>query len=610
MWVEIQKPKLSPPPVPGADLEPWMTPEQVNDSAREMPDLREEIAIRIDDEDGEERFERRRIYDYPEIRRSWDEYVLENWWPWAELDRKKQEVFKSYRNLYSIYTSQQRLGEQYEVILGIGLLTWQMPDGHLVKRHLIAAQTSLEFDAARGVIRVWPAGEGARPCLEQDMIDPKHHPDPNLLTALERKVAEIGDEIWDITKLQSILAGWAHGASSRGVFDQTLARPDRVTADPIVHLAPAIILRRRSEHAYARLFAEIIRQIEEGTDIPSGVKPFVIPADNTPIDRGPPLGRDVGEIYFPLEANEQQKAIVQRLETHQGVLVQGPPGTGKSHTIVNLVCHLLASGQRILVTSHTPRALSVLRRFFTERTKEISPLSVILLGDDRLSLEAMERSVQGIMDRYNQWDAVWNRTRIQACEEKLHQARRKEANLLGDIRAIRERETYTHEKTFVAYEGTLQSIGETLRRQEAGYQWVVSHTREELEAPLDNDEAQELLSALRDGTFTAIASWPYQAIDPQILLKPSDFESWVEEENHAQERVQATGDAHAHPAFRPLQNTSAEIRRKILDSTEGNSSRGWRFSVFFACAGGANLTQRMSDSAISIPPEREREGRA
>ncbi|MFZ1414232.1 MAG: hypothetical protein WAS73_06605, partial [Defluviicoccus sp.] len=42
----------------------------------------------------------------------------------------------------------------------------------------------------------------------------------------------------------------------------------------------------------------------------------------------------------------------------------------------------------------------------------------------------------------------------------------------------------------------------------------------------------------------------------------------------------------------------------------GNSSRGWRFSVFFACAGGANLTQRMSDSAISIPPEREREGRA
>ena len=41
-----------------------------------------------------------------------------------------------------------------------------------------------------------------------------------------------------------------------------------------------------------------------------------------------------------------------------------------------------------------------------------------------------------------------------------------------------------------------------------------------------------------------------------------------------------------------------------------NCSRGWHFGAFFACAGGANLTQLMSDSAISIPPERAREGRA
>jgi len=37
--------------------------------------------------------------------------------------------------------------------------------------------------------------------------------------------------------------------------------------------------------------------------------------------------------------------------------VQGPPGTGKTHTIGNLVGHLLAQGKSVLVTSHTTKAL-------------------------------------------------------------------------------------------------------------------------------------------------------------------------------------------------------------------------------------------------------------
>ena len=83
--------------------------------------------------------------------------------------------------------------------------------------------------------------------------------------------------------------------------------------------------------------------------------------------------------------------------------MQGPPGTGKSHTIVNLICHALATGQRILVTSHAPRALRVLHEMIRERTRDISALSVVLLGDNRQSLDAMEASVQGILSRHNTW---------------------------------------------------------------------------------------------------------------------------------------------------------------------------------------------------------------
>ena len=100
---------------------------------------------------------------------------------------------------------------------------------------------------------------------------------------------------------------------------------------------------------------------------------------------------------------------MERLTTNQGVLVQGPPGTGKSHTIVNLICHALATGQRILVTSHAPRALKVLHDMIEEHAKKVAPLSVVQLGDDRKALNAMEKSVQGITGRKNTWDGLKSR---------------------------------------------------------------------------------------------------------------------------------------------------------------------------------------------------------
>src|SRR6266566_39603 len=50
-------------------------------------------------------------------------------------------------------------------------------------------------------------------------------------------------------------------------------------------------------------------------------------------------------------ANPEQIRIARQLEEYGGVLVQGPPGTGKTHTIGNLIGHLLAQGKSVLVTS-------------------------------------------------------------------------------------------------------------------------------------------------------------------------------------------------------------------------------------------------------------------
>ena len=88
-------------------------------------------------------------------------------------------------------------------------------------------------------------------------------------------------------------------------------------------------------------------------------------------------------MYFPLAANEEQKEIARRLATNYGLTVQGPPGTGKTHTIANLVSHLLAHGKKILITSQKENPLKVLKDKIPE---EIRDLCVPVLGGFRKRL--------------------------------------------------------------------------------------------------------------------------------------------------------------------------------------------------------------------------------
>ena len=322
-----------------------------------------------------------------------------------------------------MFQRQQRLGEAFEIVFGLGFLSWNSPDSPTVRRHLAVARVNVEFDPESGTLIVAPAGEGAHPTLEQDMLDPQYRPDPQELLSIEEELEKIGESVWAVGPLDGLLKSWVHSVDARGEYNAALERPGSSGQTPVVHLAPALILRARTERSYKRsyirAFEDIINQLEDGKPVPEGVSRFIsVSEDQTRGDATSKRGNSarLGEFFFPLPANDAQRQIVERLSTNQGVLVQGPPGTGKSHTIVNLICHALATGQRVLVTSHAPRALRVLhdmiREHTREHTRDIAPLSVVLLGDNRQSLDTMEASVQGILSRHNTWTPMESQATI------------------------------------------------------------------------------------------------------------------------------------------------------------------------------------------------------
>jgi hypothetical protein len=193
-----------------------------------------------------------------------------------------------------------------------------------------------------------------------------------------------------------------------------------------------LINRFRSLGAY--LFDDLKRlqeKLKDGCLIHDGPLALVTPPSDQPIEfepitfrglssRGSSSGGAVEELYFPLPYNDEQVTIVQRLKRAAGVTVQGPPGTGKTHTIANVICHYLAMGKRVLVTSRGEAALGVLQEKIPE---EIRALTVALLTSDREGIRQFQGSIEAIQHRVSQINPELTRqdiARIQGSIDRAH----------------------------------------------------------------------------------------------------------------------------------------------------------------------------------------------
>jgi len=578
VWLEVHKPNRIPPPPLPKKLQLWINESDLNNSSLDFPELRTKITItESQNETGRNKFGSyvrvEHIEDHPEIEKIWEKYCEEKWIPWAIKDQQLKAVQKIYTELFSIYQKQQKLGEQYEVIIGLGLLSWRTQDGQEIQRHLLTAQTSISFEAERGVISIGPSAEGAKLRLEQEMIDPQYRPNPEVINRINKECEEIGDNLADFDKIASILKRWVNSVSSNGTFEDTLIARKTVSTNPIVSFAPALILRKRTERSFVQIFSNIIELLESHAPLPPGVMRLITNADET-LDAW--LENDHvhtsetvndNTIYFPLEANEEQLKIIERFRNHQGVLVQGPPGTGKSHTIVNLIAHLLATGKRILVTSHTARALAVLKNFIKEKIPEMAPLAVVLLGNNRDALQEMENSIQGITSRYANWNAEKNRQKIRMLEAQLEKANRDEAQFIKEMFAIRERETYKYSRMFGNYKGTAQQIAIRVQSEKPRFAWFKDQPTVEAEPPLTVEQLHNLFHLLNNTELTEIERLNFSVLSPQDLPTPEEFQSLIDDEKKVSLQFQNYKAFLLHPGYSTLKNLNSDVRTKLKQHT-------------------------------------------
>jgi very-short-patch-repair endonuclease len=217
--------------------------------------------------------------------------------------------------------------------------------------------------------------------------------------------------------------------SPRGEFQPSGPIPVR-TEHPTVGRDPVFFLRARTL-GFAAALEAVLEDLQRDQTVPPSLLTVVgveaPSAENGSSERDD--SPDANEILFSKPANPEQHRIAERLARSGAVLVQGPPGTGKTHTIANLIGHLLAHGKTVLVTAHTTKALRVLRDHVVE---PLRPLCVSLLDNDLESRKQLQESVERIVEKLSQSDLV----RLEAAAMKLQIER---ARLIAECALVRKR---------------------------------------------------------------------------------------------------------------------------------------------------------------------------
>jgi very-short-patch-repair endonuclease len=510
-WLEVRKKRKPIRPSVPVEVKDWVRSEDL-DLIESEPYLHAEITVlveqQVQDHDAPSEVQRTaietrprqlRLADHPEVQEAWLEYIVSKWAPWAKEMRNWQEVQSVYERLDFMRNRIEEAEERYELLLAVGLLQWRDPTGTDVKRHFLTFPAEITLDAARGLLTVLPAASSSRFEIEDDMLEIPHRPRLNHQTIVEQ-LEELNVQGWNSVLVAPILHEIANCLRADAqVREETFKPADRAEDYPLLLFAPALVLRERLPIAYDNLISKFMdfanvnslkatepwmRLLREGEPPSDAIGE---PGANQN-DRGLGL-EDFDRYLFPLPANEEQRQIIHRLRAEPCVLVKGPPGTGKSHTIANLICHLLAMGQRVLVTAHAPKALDVLRGLLPDAVRD---LSVTSLGSSREDQRLLGESVGSILARKDQWRGAENAQRsIDEAEKNLHDYEGQLAVVERKLRELREAETYPHNLPN-GYQGTAAQIARKLQELRDDFGWFPDSLLTEDPFPLDASEVNFL----------------------------------------------------------------------------------------------------------------------
>jgi very-short-patch-repair endonuclease len=342
-------------------------------------------------------------------------YVSTKWRPWANEEKLCRKTIRLYAQLFTLkHEFEGSIVEtQLELVWGVGLGIWNC-NGTTVNYPVLSQLVELSLNPVTGDVEIRP--RDVEPRLEVDWYSSVD----NLGVAdLEKAAKEFFGNAtttfspFDRGTFEPLLRTAVTNLDANGVYwPSVVPAEDRTTPKPDAKLKVTdtwvLFARPRTNNLFLQDLENLKKQAEELGSYPPAVAAIVTdPETNNPVIELPSYrgvsasyhseqrdsGNKAQDLFFPKPFNDEQVRIIQLLDCSDGVVAQGPPGTGKTHTIANVICHYLAQGKRVLVTSMKDPALAVLQEQLPE---EIRPLAISLLTSEQDGMKQFEHAIYKI----------------------------------------------------------------------------------------------------------------------------------------------------------------------------------------------------------------------
>ncbi len=447
VWLEVERLVRNEPPRPPPNITEWIvvsadparTPEvrserlvtvtaAQRDAALASGDVRPDDVLEAPRKRGESEHDplhfdlKLRLEDRPKITTAINQWLAGPWTEWSAAELPRRRTIALYQVLYKIFQLLEVGGTEspIELMWGIGVVQWQK-DGRVVDRPLLERRVDIELDEKRGgVIRVRPTSADA-------LFDLKPYEElgctglPGLADLIHREIQRAseneGVSPFARESFEPILSAAGVRLDREGSYAPDTEAPAGSESSRLTVTDKwALFARPRSQHVVLQDIDRLRRSTgDEGVSIEGLPKRLVTePSRDVPQGEWQPLSQRIGasggvretplpgddalDVFFPKPFNDDQLEIIRRLSHADGLVVQGPPGTGKTHTIANLICHAMATGQRVLVVSRGEAALAVLKE---QLPAEVQPLAIAVLSNEREGLRQIEsaiREIQGVVE--------------------------------------------------------------------------------------------------------------------------------------------------------------------------------------------------------------------
>lgn len=457
------------------------------------------------------------IKDFPKIKKEFDKLIVERNL-WVKSQREKDKVLKLFDQLHKVYVEMEKLEETQEIMIGQGIFCFNYEDKSIY-HPILLKKVNLTFDPKENKFCVLDSDNSSE--FYNKVFDGLLNINNKSIKEAKEALEENDYHPFNLDETKDFLVEFARSIR----HDSEFVSLDDKQREICIYDSPTIFIRKKND-GVERALELIIEDIDEHQELS---KPLIdIIGDGSLVDNIQiedsksnlfSLSGEDKEILLTKTANHEQLEIAKRINNYNAVLVQGPPGTGKTHTISNLIGHFLSQGNSILVTSHTRKALSVVK---SKIVPELQDLCISVIEDNN---KDMGKTIDGIIEytsRHNELEL----------QEKIDKLENRRETIISNLEKIRHELYSVKNKEYesIIYNGKGYSVAEAAtfvneNREKLSY--IPGKVESIRPFPLSNDELDFLYSTNKSTNKYEELELEFNLVDPNKIINPKEFSRLV-----------------------------------------------------------------------------------